>query len=1394
MADDRKRGPVRDSGATITRKIVPGRLRREERKLILDKLIKENGRQNSRLRRKIRERLDRAGVQRPEVEVRFENLSVSVEVLLGQQARQTLLNYYSNGITAGLSRCGLRRDRRQHLQILDRVSGVLRPGRMTLLLGPPASGKSTLLQALAGRLPSGGNLEVQVSGNVTYSGRKLSEFVVHRTAAYLEQQDIHIPHLTVRETLNFSARCQGVGNQTAEMAELRKREKRAGVEVEWAVDTFMKACALAGKRESLVTDYVLRLLDLEICQDTLVGNDWFRGVSGGQRKRVSAGEILVGPKQVYLLDEPTTGLDSSTAQQVVRTIGDFAHMDGATVMMALLQPSPEIFRLFDDVMLLSDGICIYYGPCTKVLPFFEGMGFQCPPRMAIPGFLQNITSSKDQQQYWAKDPTLYRVVSVRKFADAYARSDAGVAQTEALLKPFNCTEESDKALAWTKFALTGWQAFKACLRRECILTDRYQFLYKFRTCQVLIMATITGTVFLKTRQAPTSLLNGQNYMSVCFYSVMVLFFNGQTELTIAVDRLPAFYKQRLEGLHPAWAYTLPITFLRIFYSLTEAGIWSVLVYWLVGFAPDAGRFLVFFAILFLVHQNAVAMFRVFAALTRDMVVATSVGSLFLVIYLMLSGYILAKPDMPNWWVWAYWLDPFSYAIQGLIANEFSAPRWNVRGFRGERWWSWVAIGVLTGSIILFNGFTILFHQIMPPFQKPVAVMSEDSLEERIAAQRGTQQQPKTSSSSTSRSVTASERAYSVAAVQPRIKHGMVLPFCPVTLTFRNIHYFVDLPAGLRASLPCWGSRRRELEILKGISGIFRPGVLTALVGVSGAGKTTLLDILAGRKTTGRITGEVRVNGHPWESTTYARLSGYVEQTDIHSAKATVHEALMFSAALRMAANIPRKVRVAFVEEMMELVELTGLRDLLVGVPGGTGLSVEQRKRLSIAVELIPNPSVVLMDEPTTGLDARAAAIVMRVVRNIVDTGRTITCTVHQPSIEIFEAFDELLLLKRGGQTIYCGPLGAQSSDLVAHFQDEGGVGRLELAAINPATWVLDISTPACEDRIGVDFADIFAKSELARAVQKRIAEGARPSVLPLTFLRRYAQPLGSQLGQLLVRNARCYWRTPDYNATRMAISFGVALIFGSMYWMRATRRLLPKDILNIQGALYFCTFFMGIVNSLIVQPVAAAERTVFYRERAAGMYSVAAYSLAMGLVEVMYNMFQAILYSSIVYFMVGFSSSAGSFFWFAFFMFATLQYCTMYGIMAVAVTPNLMMAAVLSSAFFAMWNLFAGFIIPKPRIPDYWSWYYYLNPFAWSIYGLVASQLGDDFTNSVNTYGFDPDDGPFGQDLYVAQFVYRYYGYDATFLVYLVPIVLGFTIAFWGIATAGLKYLVYISR
>ncbi|CAI5968443.1 unnamed protein product [Closterium sp. NIES-65] len=157
------------------------------------------------------------------------------------------------------------------------------------------------------------------------------------------------------------------------------------------------------------------------------------------------------------------------------------------------------------------------------------------------------------------------------------------------------------------------------------------------------------------------------------------------------------------------------------------------------------------------------------------------------------------------------------------------------------------------------------------------------------------------------------------------KHGMVLPFAPHSLSFHNL--------------------------LRKVSGAFRPGVLTALVGVSGAGKTTLMDVLAGRKTGGYIEGDVRVSGFPKVHETFAHVAGYCEQSDIHTPQVTVHESLLFSAWLRLLADVDKEVREEFVEEVMELVELDSLRNAMVGLPRVNGLSTEQRKHLTIAVEL-----------------------------------------------------------------------------------------------------------------------------------------------------------------------------------------------------------------------------------------------------------------------------------------------------------------------------------------------------------------------------------------------------------------------------------------------------------
>ncbi|RDY09363.1 Pleiotropic drug resistance protein 2, partial [Mucuna pruriens] len=185
------------------------------------------------------------------------------------------------------------------VNILQDVSGIVRPTRLTLLLGPPRSGKTTLLQALAGKLDKDLRVghplatflinDAMVSGRVTYCGHELSEFVPQRICAYISQHNLHHGEMTVRETLDFSGRCLGVGTRHDLLVELIRREKQAELKPDSEIDAFMKVAAMSGQETSLITDYVLKVLGLETCADTSVGDEMRRGISGGEKKRLTTG-------------------------------------------------------------------------------------------------------------------------------------------------------------------------------------------------------------------------------------------------------------------------------------------------------------------------------------------------------------------------------------------------------------------------------------------------------------------------------------------------------------------------------------------------------------------------------------------------------------------------------------------------------------------------------------------------------------------------------------------------------------------------------------------------------------------------------------------------------------------------------------------------------------------------------------------------------------------------------------------------------------------------------------------------------------------------------------------------------------------------------------------------
>ncbi|KGN47083.1 ABC transporter G family member 31 [Cucumis sativus] len=1300
-------------GANTTETIDVRKLDKNERELVVKKALATDDQDNFKLLSGIKERLDRAEVVIPKIEVRFQNLTVSANVQVGSRTLPTLINYSQDIVESILTSLKIMKGKRYPLTILNDTSGIVKPGRMTLLLGPPGSGRSTLLQALAGKL----DRNLKKTGNITYNGHHLKEFCVQRTSAYISQSDNHLAELTVRETLDFAARCQGASEAFSEyIKELTHVEKEKRIRPSPDIDAFMKASSVGGKKHSVLTDYILKVLGLDVCSETLVGSDMVRGVSGGQRKRVTSGEMIVGPRKTLFMDEISTGLDSSTTFQIVKCLRNFVHQMEATVLMALLQPAPETFELFDDLVLLSDGYLVYQGPRSEVLAFFESLGFKLPPRKGVADFLQEVTSKKDQEQYWADSTRAYKYISVPEIAEAFKQSQVGRSLESDLNPPYDKSSSHPSALAKTKFAASKNELFKACFFRELLLIKRHSFLYIFRTCQVAFVGFVTCTMFLRTRIHPTDEINGNLYLSCLFFGLIHMMFNGFSELPLMISRLPVFYKQRDNLFHPSWSWSISSWILRVPYSVLEAVVWSCVVYYTVGFAPSAGRFFRFMFLLFSVHQMAIGLFRLMAAIARDMVIANTFGSAALLIIFLLGGFIIPKEMIKPWWSWAFWVSPLSYGQRAISVNEFTATRWMEKSSIGNGTigynvlhshnmpssdkWYWLGVGVILIYAILFNSLVTLALSKLHPLRKAQTVIPTDA--------NGTD--------------STTNNQEQVPNSNGRVGKGMILPFQPLTMTFHNVNYFVDTPKEMKQQ----GIPENRLQLLSNVSGVFSPGVLTALVGSSGAGKTTLMDVLAGRKTGGYIEGEIKISGFPKEQRTFARISGYVEQNDIHSPQVTVEESLQFSSSLRLPKEISEEKRREFVEEVMTLVELDTLRHALVGMPGSTGLSTEQRKRLTIAVELVANPSIIFMDEPTSGLDARAAAIVMRTVRNTVDTGRTVVCTIHQPSIDIFEAFDELLLMKRGGRVIYGGKLGVHSQIMIDYFEGINGVSPIP-DAYNPATWMLEVTTPAAEQRIGRDFADIYRNSGQFRDVEESIKQYSVPPSggEALKFDSTYSQGTLSQFIICLWKQRLVYWRSPQYNVMRLCFTFISALIFGSVFWDVGMRRNSTQELMVVMGALYSACLFLGVNNASSVQPIVSIERTVFYREKAAGMYSPIAYAFAQGLVEVPYIAAQTIIFGVITYLMVNFERNVGKFFLYILFMFLTFTYFTFYGMMTVGLTPSQHMAAVVSSAFYSLWNLLSGFLVPKPSIPGWWIWFYYICPISWTLRGIITSQLGD---------------------------------------------------------------------
>ncbi|KAJ0392326.1 hypothetical protein P43SY_003157 [Pythium insidiosum] len=550
--------------------------------------------------------------------------------------------------------------------ILNSVSGTFRPGTITLVLGQPGSGKSSLMKILSGRFPVG--RDVTVSGSISYNGRPRRELLprLPQFVAYVDQHDRHLPMLThdrhlpmltVKETLDFAFACNGGGKLTKHEAEFLTQGN---------AEENAEALELATSVTKAMPQITTNLLGLTGCKDTLVGDAMIRGISGGQRKRVTTGEMMFGKKNVLIMDEISTGLDSAATFDIVKSLRALAKQLSRTIVISLLQPSPEVFDLFDEVLLLNEGEVMYHGPRDRVQEHFGNLGLRCPPRRDLADFLLDLGSSAQLQYHQPGRTGIPREAAV--FAAAFRASPYFAVQREALdMAPD--VRYSKEMISYMDMREAFRQSFLESLwtmfKREMLLARRNIGFFRGRVGMVVVMGVLNGNTFFQIDPK-----NAQVAMGTLFGAVLFLSMGQVPALPTFFACRDVFYKQRGANFLRASAYVVAFVLSKLPMAVFETIIFGPLIYWLCGFVNDPSAFLMFELLLFLANVAFIAYFFFMSAVTPDIHVGKPLSILSVGILVIFAGFIVSKDHLPDYLVWLYWLDPIAWVIRALAVNQY----------------------------------------------------------------------------------------------------------------------------------------------------------------------------------------------------------------------------------------------------------------------------------------------------------------------------------------------------------------------------------------------------------------------------------------------------------------------------------------------------------------------------------------------------------------------------------------------------------------------------------------------------------------------------------------------------------------------------------------------------
>ncbi|KAF5697499.1 ATPase, partial [Fusarium mundagurra] len=1227
--------------------------------------------------------------------------------------------------------------------ILDNSHGCVKPGEMLLVLGRPGSGCTTLLNMIANQRRG----YASIKGDVYYGSMTAEDANNYRGQIVMNsEEEIFYPALSVGQTMDFASRLkvpfhlpQGVNTHE----ELRIHTR----------------------------DFLLKSMGIEHTFDTKVGNAFIRGVSGGERKRVSIIETLATQGSVFCWDNSTRGLDASTALEWAKAIRAMTDVMGLASIVTLYQAGNGIYDLFDKVLVLDEGKEVYYGPLKEAKPFMESLGFICQHGANVADYLTGVTVPTERQIHPDYQNRFPRTASAlreeyenspiyERMRPEYGYPTSSIANERTKSFKEGVRYLKDKKLPDTSPMTIGFiDQTKACIIRQYQMVLGNKPIFIIKQLSMILQALIAGSLFYNASSDSDGLFikSGAVFMALLANSLV-----SMSEVTESFNGRPVLLKHKTFAMYHPAAFCIAQVTADLPIILLQVSTFSLIEYFMVGLTSTAGHFFTFWIVLISVTICTTALFRAIGAAFTNFDAASKASGFTITFTVVYSGYLIQKPAMHDWFVWLFWINPIAYGFDSLLSNEFhgkiipcvghslvpSGPGFNdsnhqacagVGGAKvgqnfvtGEDYLSslsyakshmWRNVGIIWAWWVLFVAVTIYFTTKWHASSEdgPSLLIPRENAH-ITAAFRQSDEEGQTQGEKQ----IESSRDGGVVSGDDTDGGDVGLVRNTSVFTWKNLTYTVKTPQGDRV-------------LLDNVQGWVKPGMLGALMGSSGAGKTTLLDVLAQRKTEGTIHGSIMVDGRPLP-VSFQRSAGYCEQLDVHEPYATVREALEFSALLRQSRDTPREEKLKYVDTIIDLLELHDLADTLIG-HAEAGLSVEQRKRVTIGVELVAKPSILIfLDEPTSGLDGQSAYNTVRFLRKLAAYGQAVLVTIHQPSAQLFSQFDTLLLLTKGGKTVYFGDIGEHGKTVTGYF---GRYGAPCPEDVNPAEHMIDVVSGNLSQ--GKDWNQVWLSSPEHEAVEKEldriVSEAASKPPGTTDDGHEFATSLWEQTKLVTHRMNVSLYRNVKYVYNKFALHIILGLFNGFSFWQ------IGSSVSDLQLKLFTIFNFIFVAPGVTaqLQPLFIHRRDIFEtREKKSKMYSWIAFVTGLIVSEVPYLIICAVLYYFCWYYTVGFpatSSRAGGTF------FVMLMYEFIYtgiGQCIAAYAPNEVFASLVNPVVITVLISFCGVLVPYDTIQSFWRfWMYYINPYNYLMGSMLIFDIwGSDVNCKESEFArFSPPNG-----------------------------------------------------